>query len=137
LAESISGQNGVPRLYARDSDKIPFQSRIGTKLIIGFLIIASITGLVGYFSLNYSQTVGDKFHLLVLHSLPAIDSLKEIKAEKYVFSPSENKVQILQEITNQKSRFKNNLSIYEDLVNKFFPDETDLNESIRNSWASF
>lgn len=120
MAESISGQNEVPCLYASGSDKIPFHSRIGTKLIIGFLIIASITGLVGYFSLNYSQTVGDKFHLLVLHSLPAIDSLKEIKAsalnieadtEKYVFSPSENKVQILQEITNQKSRFKNNLSI--------------------------
>ena len=136
MAESISGQNEVPRLYASGSDKIPFQSRIGTKLIIGFLIIASITGLVSYFSLNYSQTVGDKFHLLVLLSLPAIDSLKEIKAsalnieadtEKYVFSPSENKVQILQEITNQKSRFKNNLSIYEDLVNKFFPEETDSN----------
>jgi hypothetical protein len=61
IGRIISGQNEVPRLYVKGSDKIQFQSRIGTKLIIGFLVIASITGLVGYFSLNYSQTVGNNF----------------------------------------------------------------------------
>jgi hypothetical protein len=79
-----------------DDSKIPFQSRIGTKLIVGFLFIATITGSVGYLSLYYSQTVADKFHELVLESLPAIESLKEIKVaalhietatNEYVFIP--------------------------------------------------
>ncbi|MGA8483368.1 MAG: hypothetical protein WB706_03135 [Nitrososphaeraceae archaeon] len=35
----------VLRLYPNgNSSKIPFHFRIGTKLIVGFLIIASITG---------------------------------------------------------------------------------------------
>jgi signal transduction histidine kinase len=125
---------------------IPFQSRIGTKLILGFLIVAVITGIVGYLSLSYSQIIGEKFHLLVLHTLPAINSLKEIKAaaldieaetENYVFSPDTNKGKVLQEIVNQKSKFNNNLSIYEEFVNKYFPEETDLNESIHSTWNKF
>lgn len=34
---------------------IPFQSRIGTKLILGFLIVAVITGIVGLVDLNTAQ----------------------------------------------------------------------------------
>lgn len=101
------------RLYPNgNGSKIPFHSRIGTKLIVGFLIIASITATVGYFSLYYSQTVAEKFHELVLQSLPTIDSLKEMKAaalhietatNEYVFIPG-NWAKYLQEVNDQKIR---------------------------------
>jgi signal transduction histidine kinase len=125
-----------------DGSKIPLHSRIGTKLIVGFLIIATITGTVGYLSLNYSQTVGEKFHLLVQHTLPAVDSLKELKVaalsietatNEYVFTPEVNRDKFLQEINAQKNELDNNLKKYEDFVNKYFQDETDLTESIHKT----
>jgi signal transduction histidine kinase len=147
LGDSIQRQQEVLKLYPNGSDNnIPFHSRIGTKLIVGFLIIAAITGVVGFFSLNYSQTVGDKFHLLVLHTLPAFDSLKEIKTaalnieaatNEYVFTPAENKDKFIQEITEQKKKFNDNLNIYEELLGKYFPDQLDLNESIHSTWNAF
>src|SRR6185312_12054527 len=106
--------------YPNGNDsKIPFQSRIGTKLIVGFLIIASITASVGYLSLYYSQTVADKFHELVLQSLPTMESLKEIKVagihietatNEYVFVPGNGNSKYLQEINEQKSKFIDNLN---------------------------
>ena len=60
-----SGQQEVLSVYPNgNGGRIPFHSRIGTKLIVGFLIIATITGSVGYLGLNYAQTVGEKFHFL-------------------------------------------------------------------------
>jgi signal transduction histidine kinase len=128
-----------------DDSKIPFQSRIGTKLIVGFLIIATITGSVGYLSLYYSQTVADKFHELVLQSLPTMESLKEIKVaalhietatNEYVFIPR-NGNKYLQEINEQKSKFNNNLNKYESLVDKYFPDEKGTGDAIRNIGVQF
>jgi len=132
--------------YPNDDDsKIPFQSRIGTKLIVGFLIIATITGSVGYSSLYYSQTVADKFHELVLQSLPTMESLKEIKVaalnietatNEHVFIPG-NGNKYLQEINEQKSKFNNNLNKYEGLVDKYFPYEKGTGDAIRNIGVQF
>jgi hypothetical protein len=103
-----------------NGSKIPFYSRIGTKLIVGFLIIASITGTVGYLSFNYSQIVGEKFHLLVEQSLPSINSLEELKVAgleievatlEYVFTPGADRETSLQELTDQKIKFNENLEI--------------------------
>jgi len=125
-----------------NNDKIPYYSKIGTKLIVVFLVIACITGSVGYLSFNYSLTVGEKFHELASQTLPAFDSLKEIKVaalgieaatQEYVFSPELNRDKFLQEINIQKNSLNSNLKKYNDLVNKYFPDETDLNESISKS----
>ena len=128
-----------------DDSKIPFQSRIGTKLIVGFLFIATITGSVGYLSLYYSQTVADKFHELVLESLPAMESLKETKVaalhietatNEYIFIPG-NGNKYLQEINEQKSKFNNNLNKYEGLLDKYFPDEKGTGDAIRNIGVQF
>ena len=130
-------------LYPNENGgKIPYYSKIGTKLIVGFLVIASITGSVGYLSFNYSLTVGEKFHELASQTIPVFDSLKEIKVgalsieastQEYVLSPDLNRDRFLQEINIQKDDLKTNLKKYTDLVNKYFPDETDLNESIRKN----
>ena len=62
-----------------------------------------------------------------------MESLKEIKVaalnietatNEYVFIPGENRDKYLQEMNEQKNKFNENLNIYEDLVNKYFPDET-------------
>ena len=100
-----------------NGNKIPFHSRIGTKLIGCFLIIATITASVGYLSLYYSQTVTEKFQELVSQTLPTVDSLEEMKAatihietatNEYVFIPGINRSKYLQEINDQKDEFSNN-----------------------------
>ena len=139
-------QQEVLRLQINSNwSKIPFHSRIGTKLIVGFFIIATITGSVGYLSLYYSQTVADKFHELVLQSLPTMESLKEIKVaalnietatNEYVFIPG-NGNKYLQEINEQKSKFNNNLNKYEGLIDKYFPYEKGTGDAIRNIGVQF
>jgi CHASE3 domain sensor protein len=147
----MSGSSGRTKvrapLYAalypnENGGKIPYYSKIGTKLIVGFLVIACITGSVGYLSFNYSLTVGAKFHELALQTIPVFDSLKEIKVaalsmeastQEYVLSTDLNRDRFLQEINIQKDDLKSNLKKYSDLVNKYFPDETDLNESIHKN----
>ena len=128
-----------------DDSKIPFQSRIGTKLIVGFLIIATITGSVGYLSLYYSQTVANKFHELVLESLPDNGIPKRNQSgsttywdrtNEYVFIPG-NGNNYLQEINEQKSNFNNNLNKYESLIDKYFPDEKGTGDAIRNIGVQF
>ena len=118
-------------LYPNENGgKIPYYSKIGTKLIVGFLVIASISGSVGYLSFNYSLTVGAKFHELALQTIPVFDSLKEIKVaalsieastQEYVLSTDLNRDRFLQEINIQKDDLKTNLKKYTDLVNKYFP----------------
>jgi signal transduction histidine kinase len=146
MVESVRGQEALRLSPNGNGGRIPIHSRIGTKLIVGFLIIASITGTVGYLSLNYSQTVGEKFHLLEQQSLPTIDSLKEMKVaalnveadtNELAFTPGVDRDKVLQDLTEQKNKFDENLNIYEDFVNKYFPDETKLNESIRNTANAF
>ena len=85
--------------------------------------------------------MGEKFHELASQTIPVFDSLKEIKVaalsiastQEYVLSPDLNRDRFLQEINIQKDDLKSNLKKYTDLVNKYFPDETDLNESIRKN----
>jgi signal transduction histidine kinase len=146
MEESANGQT-ILALYPNDNgNKIPFYSRIGTKLAVGFLAVAVITGTVGYLSFDNSQTVGEKFHLLITQSLPTIDSLKELKAaalnievstKEYLFTPDVNDDVVLQELNEQKDKFNENLNIYEGLVDKYFPAETDLKESIHSSAVVF
>jgi CHASE3 domain sensor protein len=131
MEESANGQT-ILALYPNDNgNKIPFYSRIGTKLAVGFLAVAVITGTVGYLSFDNSQTVGEKFHLLITQSLPTIDSLKELKAaalnievstKEYLFTPDVSDDVVLQELNEQKDKFNENLNIYEGLVDKYFDD---------------
>jgi signal transduction histidine kinase len=146
LGESIKDQEVLGLYPNGNGSKIPFYSRIGTKLIVGFLIIATITGIVGYVSLNYTQTVGEKFHLLARQSLPTIDSLKEMKVaalnieadtNEFGFTPGGNSGEALRQLTDQKNKFNESFDIYEDFVTRYFPDETDLKESIRNAANAF
>ena len=138
MGESVKGQQEVLSLYPNaNGGKIPFHSRIGTKLIVGFLIIATITGSLGYLGLNYAQTVGEKFHLLQKQTLPTINSLGQMKVAALniegdtneFFIPGINKDKVLQDLTEQKNKFNEGLNTYEDFVNKYFPDEKNLNES--------
>ena len=143
----MKGQQEVLSLYPNgNGGRIPFHSRIGTKLIVGFLIIATITGSVGYLGLNYAQTVGEKFHLLEQQTLPVIDSLKEMKlaalnieadTNEFGFIPGISPDEALQGLTEQKNKFNENFDIYEDFVNKYFPDEADLKESISGAANAF
>ena len=146
MGESVKGQQEVLKLYPNgNGGKIPFHSRIGTKLIVGFLIIATITGSVGYLSLNYAQTVGEKFDLLQKQTLPTINSLGQIKVAALnieadtneIFIPGVNMDKLLQDLIEQKNKFNQGSKMYEDFVNKYFPDETDLNESISNAANAF
>ena len=67
-------------LYPNENGgKIPYYSKIGTKLIVGVFVIASITVSVGYLSFNYSLTVGEKFHELASQTIPFLILLRKLK----------------------------------------------------------
>jgi signal transduction histidine kinase len=53
------------------------------------------------------------------------------------FIPGINRDKVLQDLTEQKNTFNESLNTYEDFVNKYFPDETNLNESIRKAAGLF
>ena len=146
MTESGKRQEVLTLYPNGNGSKIPFHFRIGTKLIVGFLIIASITGSLGYLGLNYAQSVGEKFHLLEQQTLPTIDALKEMKVvalnieadtNEFGFTPGVSPDKAMKELTEQKNKFNENFNIYEDFVNKYFPDEIDLKESIRNAANAF
>ena len=80
MTESGKRQEVITLYPNSNGSKIPFHSRIGTKLIVGFLIIASITGSLGYLGLNYAQSVGEKFHLLERQTLPSTLVWLSVKA---------------------------------------------------------
>ena len=70
-----------------------------------------------------------------------METLKEIKVaaihietatNEYVFIPANENSKYLQEINEQKSKFIENLNKYEGLVDKYFPDEKETGETIRN-----
>ncbi|MGB8100704.1 MAG: ATP-binding protein [Nitrososphaeraceae archaeon] len=145
MTESGKRQEVISLYPNGNGSKIPFHSRIGTKLIVGFLIIATITGSLGYLGLNYAQTVGEKFDLLQKQTLPTINSLGQMKVAALniegdaneFFIPGINKDKVLQDLTEQKNKFNEGLNTYEDFVNKYFHDEKNLNESIRNTASTF
>ena len=101
--------------------------------------------MAGYLSLNYAQSISEKFHSLTFQTLPTIDALDEMKlsaldiegaTNEYVFTPgSYNKS--LQEITDGKKEFVDNLNRYTNLVSTYFPEEQVLRDSIMRAWNSF
>ena len=54
----------------------------------------------------------------------------EADTNEFGFTPGVSPDEALQELQEQKNKFTENFDIYEDFVNKYFPDETDLKESI-------
>ena len=91
MTESGKRQEVITLYPNGNGSKIPFHSRIGTKLIVGFLIIASITGSLGYLGLNYAQSVGEKFHLLE-QDPDEIDLKESIRNAANAFFQTSNKL---------------------------------------------
>ena len=79
-------------------------------------------------------------------TLPTINSLGGMKVaalnieadtNEFGFTPGVSPDEALQELTEQKNKFNESFDIYEDFVNRYFPEETDLKESIRNAANAF
>jgi hypothetical protein len=60
----------------------------------------------------------------------------ETATNEYVYIPGSG-AKYLQEINDQKSKFNDNLNKYEGLVDKYFPDEKETSEAIRNTGVLF
>ena len=61
----------------------------------------------------------------------------EADTNEFGFTPGVSPDEALQELTEQKNKFNESFDIYEDFVNRYFPEETDLKESIRNAANAF
>jgi hypothetical protein len=61
----------------------------------------------------------------------------EADTNEFGFTPGVSPDKAMQELTEQKNKFNETFDIYEDFVNKYFPDEIDLKESIRNAANAF
>jgi hypothetical protein len=61
----------------------------------------------------------------------------EVSTDDYVFTPGIKGNEALLEISDQKSKFSNNLNRYEAIVRKYFPDERHLSDPIQNTGNLF
>ena len=54
--------------------------KIGQKLILGLLVVASLVGFVGYIGVNASKRVGEAFEVAKEGEIPALIATLEMKA---------------------------------------------------------
>lgn len=120
--------------------------KIGAKLIFGFLIIALLIVVVGYIGVNSNKNVQKEFNKVSEQTLPALRVVEDLRfaglrivasTSEFGFMAAEKQgtaaaVEEKELIKEGKESFDNAFRRYEDLVNKFFPDEREFLENIRN-----
>lgn len=121
--------------------------KIGAKLIFGFLAVALLIVIVGYIGVNSSSNVQREFNKVSEQTLPAFRAVEDLRLAglRIVASTSEfgfisaekqGAAGLAEEkelIKEGKESFDNAFKQYENLVNKFFPDEKEFLENIRNA----
>lgn len=127
--------------------------KIRTKLILGYLMVGLLFGAVGYVVFNTINTIESEYHDVVDQTVPVIIALHDLRfrseriatvTSEFVFIITEAQVEgkevSAEEIVHEelelelaKERYNTTLKEYEDLVNRFFPEEKELLENIRSA----
>lgn len=118
------------------------------KLTLGYLIVSLLVVFVAYFGIISINQINSAYHEISEQTLPIIDTIEEVEAEGQNVISSTNKVVLItgteglgfksakEEIDQLKThriKFDEAISEYEELADKYFPDEKVLVENIRNS----
>ena len=119
--------------------------KIGIKLVSGFLIVAALILIVGYFGISSNKNVQLEFNKVSEQTVPIIKIEGDLRlsglrivasTSEFSFISSEaHGIEAAQEekelIKNGKGSFDNAFKQYEYLINKFFPDEKEFLENVR------
>ena len=119
--------------------------KIGIKLVSGFLIVAALILIVGYFGISSNKNVQLEFNKVSEQTVPIIkiegdlkfsglrivastSEFSSISSEAYGTEAAQEEKEL---IKNGKESFDNAFKQYEYLINKFFPDEKEFLENVR------
>jgi PAS domain S-box-containing protein len=118
--------------------------KIGTKLTLGYLIIALLSVVVGYFGVSVITNTLDEFDKLAGQTVPTINALEDLRyavsriissANEFAFDSETGGIvgsSEEAEIVAAQALYKESLTEYEKLVVRYFPDEREALEEIRN-----
>ena len=121
--------------------------KISSKLTLGYLAMALFVGVVGYLGINVTNTIDNAFEKVAEETLPIIEALQDLRfaglsivssTNEFEFIATEKIERPLEEkrlIAVGNDRFNYAFKQYEDLVNKFFPEEEDFLACIRQVYA--
>lgn len=122
------------------------------KLTSAFLLMALLLGFIGYISFRNISMAYDSFDLMNVQTIPAIAELNTMRQGVLTVSPvaseiiiyslknsstSDNIKHELNEMNEGKEVFERSFARYSALVDKYFPDEAQRRDEIRNDWERF
>jgi signal transduction histidine kinase len=122
--------------------------QVGQKMILGFMFVALLGGVIGYFGFRSTNIIHGEFEKLGNETIPVVKALEDLKfaALRIVSSTSEFCL-IKEESKTAKGivgageleliragteGYDNALKQYETLVSKYFPEEDEVLENIKN-----
>ncbi len=120
------------------------------KLTLGYLTVGLFVAVVAYFGMISINHIGLEYNKVTEQSLPVLDAIEEVEAEGLNIIASTNKFVLIataesweidlrdDEIKHLKAhtaKFDEAISEYEELVNKYFPEERLYLENLKNSGA--
>ncbi len=116
------------------------------KLTLGFLLVSSLVVVVAYFGVSASDSIHNAHYAVEEETIPTIKTLDDMKhagmivmmsTHEYIYISSENRTESAlleaeyERIASGKELYARSFKRYEDLVNKFFPEEKESLENIR------
>ena len=118
------------------------------KLTLGYLIVSLLVVFVAYFGIISVNHINSAYNEISEQTLPILDTIEEVEAEGQNIISLTNKVILItgteglgsksakEEIDQLKThriKFDEAISEYEELADKYFPEENVLVENIKNS----
>ncbi len=119
--------------------------KVALKLIVGFLVVSLLVGVAGYIGISATEQIHHEFDKVVEETTPLKAALEDVRfaglrivssTSEFALIKSETQGQgqgqeELELVREGKELYNTNFGNYENLVNKFFPEESELAENIR------
>ena len=119
--------------------------KVALKLIVGFLVVSLLVGVAGYIGISATEKIHHEFDKVIEETTPLKTALEDVKfaglrivssTSEFALIKSETQGQgqgqeELELVREGKELYNTNFGNYENLVNKFFPEESELAENIR------
>jgi signal transduction histidine kinase len=122
--------------------------QVGQKMIMGFMFVALLGGVIGYFGFRSTNIIHGEFEKLGDETIPVIEALEDLKFAALRIVSSTSEFCLIKEeskiaegiagageldlIRSGTEGYDNALKQYEALVSKYFPDEKEVLENIKN-----
>jgi signal transduction histidine kinase len=122
--------------------------RVGQKMILGFMLVALLGGVIGYFGFRSTTIIHGEFKKLGDETIPVVTALEDLKYASLRVVSSTSEFCLIKEesktaegiagagelelIRDGTEGYDNAFKQYETLVSKYFPEEEEVLENIKN-----